>query len=164
MRWRFALWFHDVVAIGDYIALSTNLFIRPDTKKHLMTSKEPKEAGGKPDNVHVPEVARKVDKGQLAQFVTTIKSAEQQVGENIISALHHENTVAVLTTVVVGQDGQQHVVTAALSPDLMQDVQKLLERASEERKEEVPCVGFHCLVNPKDELGGSEDSSEEQNA
>ena len=112
-----------------------------------MTPKEPQDPG-KAGNVRVPEVARKVDAGQLAQFVTTIKSAEQQVGENIISALQHDNTVAVLTTVAVGQDGQQHVITAALSPDLMQDVQKLLERAATERKEEIQCVGFHCLVNP----------------
>ena len=114
-----------------------------------MTQEKPKPA--KPGNVRVPEVARKIDAGQLTQFLTTIKSAEQQVGENIISALQHENTVAVLTTVAVGQDGQQHVITAALSPDLMSDVQKLLERATQERKEEVQCVGFHCLVNPKDE-------------
>ena len=48
------------------------------------------------------QIVEKADPGQLQHFVTTIKSAEQQVGENIISALHHEDTVAVLTTVVVG--------------------------------------------------------------
>ena len=136
---------------------------------HLEISMSPKEETSKPASqekggVVVREVVRKVDAGQLTQFVTAIKSAEQQVGENIISALHHDNTVAVLTTVAVGPDGQQHVVTAALSPDVMKDVQKLLEQAARERKEEVPCVGFHCLVNPKEEFVATDSGSEEQQA
>ena len=31
----------------------------------------------------------------------------------------------------------------------MQQVQELLNSAQQERIEEQPCVGFHCLVNPK---------------
>ena len=95
------------------------------------------------------EVAEKVDARQLQHFVTTIKSAEQQVGENIIQALQHDGTVAVLTTVVVGPDGQQRVVSAALDPKLMSQVQALIMKAQEEREEEEPCVGFHCLIKPK---------------
>lgn len=96
------------------------------------------------------EVAEKVDQRQLQHFVTTIKTAEQQVGENIISALKHDGTVAVLTTVVVGPDGQQRIVSAALDPKMMSQVQALLMKAQDEREEEEPCVGFHCLIKPKD--------------
>lgn len=99
----------------------------------------------------LPNVVEKVDRKQLQQFVTTIKSAETQVGEHVIQALRHDDTVAVLTTVVVGPDGQQRVVSAALDPDLMDQVQSLLVRAEEERKEEEPCFGFHCLIKPKDD-------------
>ena len=95
------------------------------------------------------EVVEKVDPGQMKHFVTTIKTAEAQVGENIISALGHDGTVAVLTTVVMGPDGQQRVVSAALNPQMMNQVQKILTEAQEEREEEEPCVGFHCLIKPK---------------
>ncbi len=95
------------------------------------------------------QVTNNVDSNQIAQFVTTIKNAEQQVGEHIIQALQHEDTVAVITTVVVGDDGQQRVVSAALNPARLQQVQDLLQAATDEREEEEPCVGFHCLVKPK---------------
>lgn len=103
------------------------------------------------DNDQIPQVVTNVDAGQLQHFVTTIKTAEQQVGENIIRALQCNGTVAVLTTVVLGPDGQQRVVSAALNPDMMQNVQEVLKRAAREREEEEPCIGFHCLVKPKRE-------------
>lgn len=105
-----------------------------------------------------PKVVERVDAGQLQHFVTTIKTAEQQVGENIISALQHDGTVAVLTTVVMGQDGKQRVISAALDPNMMSEVQKLLQSAQETREEEEPCVGFHCLMKPK--TNGQSDSTE----
>lgn len=89
------------------------------------------------------------DNGKIAQFVTTIKNAEEQVGEHIIRALQHEDTVAVITTVAMGADGQQRVISAALNPDRMQQVQEILQAAEDEREEEEPCVGFHCLVKRK---------------
>jgi hypothetical protein len=89
------------------------------------------------------------DRAKIAQFVTTIKNAEQQVGEHIIQALQHADTVAVLTTVALGPDGQQRVISAALDPKRMQQVQEILSDAGEEREEEEPCLGFHCLVKPK---------------
>jgi hypothetical protein len=98
-----------------------------------------------------PEVVERVDPRQLQHFVTTIKTPEAQVGENIINALRHDGTVAVLTTVVVGPDGQQRVVSAALDPKMMSEVQRLLMQAAEDREPEQPCVGFHCLVKPKGE-------------
>lgn len=94
-------------------------------------------------------IVEKVDRQQLKQFVTTIRSAEAQVGEHIIGALAHDDTVAVVTTVVMGPDGRQQVVSAALTPDLMNEVQELLVRASQEREEEEPCIGFHCFIKPK---------------
>ncbi len=94
--------------------------------------------------------ADQVDNQEITQFVTAIKNAEQQVGEHIIHALQHDGTVAVITTVAVGPDGQQRVISAALNPDRMQQVQEILQAAEEEREEEEPCVGFHCLVKPKE--------------
>ena len=95
------------------------------------------------------QVAEKVDEVQIKQFVTTIKNAEQQVGEHIVRALQTDDTVAVITTVMMGPDGQQRVISAALDPKRMQQVQEILQAATEERVEEEPCVGFHCLVKPK---------------
>lgn len=88
-------------------------------------------------------------KRKLQQFVTTIKTAEQQVGENIITALQHDDTVAVLTTVVLAPDGQQQLLTAALDPQMMQQVRDVLRRAEQQREHEEPCIGFHCLVKPR---------------
>ena len=110
---------------------------------------EPAPGGPPPAFRESHQVVEKVDGKQLQHFVTQIRTAEQQVGENIIAALQHEKTVAVLTTVVMGPDGQQRVVSAALDPRLMNQVQQLLAQASDEREEEEPCVGFHCLVKPK---------------
>jgi hypothetical protein len=97
----------------------------------------------------LPNVVTKVDRQQLQQFVTTIKSAEAQIGEHIINALQHDDTVAVLTTVVLDSDGRQQLVSAALDPDLMREVQELLIRAAQKREDEEPCFGFHCLVKKK---------------
>ena len=95
------------------------------------------------------QAANEVDRAKIAQFVTTIRNAEQQVGAHIIQALQHDDTVAVITTVAMGADGQQRVISAALNPDRMQQVQEILQAAEEEREEEEPCVGFHCLVKPR---------------
>jgi hypothetical protein len=89
------------------------------------------------------------DRAKVAQFMTTIKNAEQQIGEHIIQALQHADTVAVLTTVVIGPDGQQRVISAALNPNRLQQVQEILTAAETERVEEQPCMGFHCLVKAK---------------
>lgn len=100
-------------------------------------------------NEPAQKVVEKVDPKQMAQFITTIKSAERQVGEHIIQAIQHDDTVAVLTTVVMAPDGQQRVISAALSPAMMSEVQKVLVAAQAEREDEEPCVGFHCLVKAK---------------
>jgi len=116
---------------------------------------DPQDDAGEGESQEMPIPNRqvrspdKVDRAQLAQFVTTIKNAEQQVGEHIIQALQHDDTVAVITTVAMGPDGQQRVISAALNPERMQQVQEILQAAENEREEEEPCVGFHCLVKPK---------------
>ncbi len=118
----------------------------PDTQAPNTSSTDPQL----PDLDSAPMTAAgKVDKDQIVQFVTTIKNAEQQVGENIIAALQHDDTVAVLTTVVIGPDGLQRVVSAALDQERMAEVNKILQAAQQERQDEEPCVGFHCLVKPK---------------
>jgi hypothetical protein len=93
--------------------------------------------------------ADQTDQTQLTQFITTIRNAEEQVGEHIIRALQHADTVAVITTLVIGPDGKQRVISAALNAQRMQQVQDILNTARQERIEEEPCVGFHCLVEPK---------------
>ncbi len=114
---------------------------------NLPSEKQPNEEPS--DESQLVVNAEEVDNDQIQQFVTTIKNAEQQVGEHIIAALQTNDTVAVITTVVMGPDGQQRVVSAALNPERMQQVQDILQAASKEREPEQPCVGFHCLVKSK---------------
>ena len=95
------------------------------------------------------QAADQADQNQITQFITTIRNAEEQVGEHIVRALQHMDTVAVITTLAVGPDGKQRVISAALNAERMQQVQEILSSAEEERIEEEPCVGFHCLMKPK---------------
>ena len=88
-------------------------------------------------------------KSSVTQFVTTIQNPQEQVGQHIIQALQHDDTVAVLTTVAMGADGKQRVISAALDPERLQQVQEILLAAEDEREPEEPCVGFHCLIKPK---------------
>ena len=126
-----------------------------------MTSQNPdKQRPASNDaQVNVPSIVQHVDPKQIKQFVTQIKSAEQQVGEHIVKALQDDETVAVLTTVVVGGDGGQHIVSAALDPSILQQVQHLLRDAQSQRDEEIPCIGFHCLLKRKDQAKEETDKS-----
>ncbi len=113
-------------------------------------SKTPTDESGDMSRLsHSDDVTNDVDPNQIAQFVTTIRNAEQQVGQHIIRALQHDDTVAVITTVAMGPDGLQRIVSAALSPARLRQVQEMLASAEVERQDEEPCVGFHCLVKPK---------------
>ncbi len=105
---------------------------------------------------HLPAVVQDVDTKQIKQFITQIRSAEHQVGEHIITALQDPDTVAVLTTVVIGPEGGQHIVSAGLDPETLEEVQKMLVKAEEDRHEDIPCVGFHCFLKrkPKKEADG----------
>ena len=118
----------------------------PDGREHTA----PPPSRGLPHDSHdLPAVTPDVDSGQIKHFVTQIKSAEHQIGEHILTSLQDPATVAVLTAVVVGPDGGQRIVSAALDPALLHEVQKLLKEAESERDEEIPCVGFHCLLRKK---------------
>jgi hypothetical protein len=103
-------------------------------------------------------------KDQITQFVTTIKNPAEQIGEHVIQALQHDDTVAVLTTVVLGSDGQKRVNSAALDPKRMQQVQEILTDAEQEREAEEPCVGFHCLIKPKKKEGPKAPAGESNSA
>ncbi len=92
---------------------------------------------------------------QVLHFVTSIKDVHQQVGEHVIGALQQPNTVAVVTSVVVGPGGKQHIVSAALDPQKAAMVNQLIAGAQQQRKEEVQCVGYHCIIEPKDDSGKS---------
>ncbi|TWT53711.1 hypothetical protein Pla22_13430 [Rubripirellula amarantea] len=122
-----------------------------ESEEHPSDSEDQNKAPAEPvvTSSKPGEVTNDVDKGKIAQFVTTIRNAEEQVGQHIIAALQHDDTVAVITTVAIGPDGQQRVISAALSPQRMKQVQEILTQAEEERVDEEPCVGFHCLVKPK---------------
>jgi hypothetical protein len=86
---------------------------------------------------------------QVARFVSKVKNLDQQIGEHVLAALQHPDTVAVLTTVVFGPSGEQHIVSASLNPEKMSQVNELLDEAQRERVEDEVCYGFHCLIKPK---------------
>lgn len=113
-----------------------------------MTASEPAKDKGA-ENPKQKQVVQNASAAQIQHFVSTIKNAEQQVGEHVIQALQHADTVAVLTSVVVGPGGQQHIVSAALNPAQAAQINALLQNAVEERVDEEMCVGFHCLIKPK---------------
>lgn len=108
----------------------------------------PQSPNTPPEQPRQPQV-QNASGAEVARFVTTIKNAEQQIGEHVVEALQHPDTVAVLTTVIVGPGGEQHIVSAALNPSKMAEINRLLASAIEEREDEELCFGFHCLVKPK---------------
>ena len=95
------------------------------------------------------EGAKVVAEPQIARFVSKVKNLDQQIGEHVLAALQHPHTVAVLTTVIIGPSGEQHIVSASLSPEKMLQVNQLLEEAQEKRVDDEVCYGFHCLINQK---------------
>ncbi len=111
------------------------------------------ETAPAPDSDTSPGVekqhAQNLPPDEMARFVTSIKNPTQQIGEHVLAALQHPNTMAVLTTVVVGPGGQQHLVSAALDPVKVAQINYLLDSAVEQYEDEEACIGFHCLVNPK---------------
>ena len=95
------------------------------------------------------------DKDIPQQVTSKLMPIEHQVGSNVAAALQDPETVGVLTTVVMGHDGSQYIVSIGLGPDLLWQVQYLLKQAKEERAQGVPCVGFHCSFKGGDEDQGS---------
>lgn len=105
--------------------------------------------------------AKNLEPEEVQRFITSIKNPVHQMGEHVLGALQHPNTMAVLTTIVVGPGGQQHIVSAALNPMQTAQVNQILQNAVQEREDEEVCVGFHCLIKPKkeSEAEGSSESS-----
>ena len=97
----------------------------------------------------MPVLAPHTDVEQIRHLVTPLRTLEQQVGSHVVAALQSENTVAVVTAVVNTPDGQR-IISAALDPHQMARVQEMLGEAAQQRAEEMPCVGFHCFLKPKE--------------
>jgi hypothetical protein len=94
-------------------------------------------------------VSQNMTEQQVARFVSKIKNLEQQVGEHVVAALQHPDTVAVITTIVASPSGEQHIVSAAIDPHRMALINELLSAAEQEREDDEICLGFHCLLTPK---------------
>jgi hypothetical protein len=96
-----------------------------------------------------PEQRDPTDAG-LPQFVTVLTPMEQQVGMHVINALQHPETVAVITTVAMGKDGMQRIVSVGLDPETLQQIEELVVNAREERTKRVPCIGFQCVLEDRE--------------
>ena len=88
--------------------------------------------------------------GGLTHFVSELKSIEDQVGQHVIAALKHEGTVAVLTAVLpaAGSAGER-IASVPLDQELWTQVQELLMHAGEEKAQDVPCIGFQCVLQDR---------------
>jgi hypothetical protein len=83
----------------------------------------------------------------VPHFITPLHPIAVQVGEHVLSAMEHEETVAVLTTITGSINGKQ-VISIPLTAEHMQQVHILIEEIhSSDEPENVPCVGFHCYVD-----------------
>jgi hypothetical protein len=96
---------------------------------------------------------------QPGMVVTHLQSTQQQVGGHVIEALQQQGTVAVLTTVVPGADGQS-IVSVGLDEATLERVRELLANTNVEELPRVPCLGFHCFVNHRGN-GNDEDNEAE---
>ena len=68
----------------------------------------------------------------------------------MLSAMEHEETVAVLTTITGSNQGQQ-VISVPLTAEHMQQVHSLIsEIHTSDEPESVACVGFHCLLDQEE--------------
>ncbi len=84
-------------------------------------------------------------------YVTTLRSIEIQVGEHVIATLQGPDTVAVISAVVVGRKGGQHIVSTPLDQEMLAQVQQMMHATSPERRGRTRCVGFHCHIEDPDE-------------
>jgi hypothetical protein len=83
----------------------------------------------------------------VPHLVSNLQPIAQQVGEHVLAALDHKDTVAVLTTVTGSRNGQQ-VVSIPLTGEHLKKVHGLIEEIHEsDEPERVPCVGFHCFID-----------------
>jgi len=83
----------------------------------------------------------------VPHFITPLHPIANQVGEHVLSALDHEETVAVLTTVTGSKHGQQ-VISVPLTAEQVQKVHGFIEEIHKsDEPERIPCVGFHCVLD-----------------
>jgi len=86
----------------------------------------------------------------VPHFVSPIHTVANQVGEHVLSAMEHEDTVAVLTTITGSALGKQ-VVSIPLTANHVQQVRGIIEEIhSSNEPEHVPCVGFHCCLDQEE--------------
>ena len=102
------------------------------------------------DSTNEPEEKGIEKKEGVPHFVTPLHPIASQVGEHVLSALQHEETVAVLTTVTGSTHGQQ-IISIPLSAEHVQQVHAFIEEIHQsDEPEHVPCVGFHCFLDTDD--------------
>ena len=86
-------------------------------------------------------------------IATPMVKMTEQVGQNVLTALGQEDTVAVLSTLVPGLQADR-IVSVPLSPQQLGEVQALLANLVPPEpvaEEDMPCVGFHCdMERPSD--------------
>jgi hypothetical protein len=86
----------------------------------------------------------------VPHLITPLLPIARQVGEHVLSALEHEETVAVLTTVTGSNHGQQ-VVSIPLTAKHVQQVHGFIEEIHESNEpQDIPCVGFHCFLDQEE--------------
>ena len=90
------------------------------------------------------EIEKKVE--GVPTLVTPLHPIDRQVGEHVLTAMEHEDTVAVLTT-ITGSKGGPQVISIPLNQEHLSKVHALIEEIHEsDEPEHVPCVGFHCFI------------------
>ncbi len=86
----------------------------------------------------------------VPHLVTPLLPMARQVGEHVMSALEHEETVAVLTTITGSNHGQQ-IVSIPLTAEHVQRVHGFIEEIHEsDEPQDIPCVGFHCFLEQEE--------------
>lgn len=86
----------------------------------------------------------------VPHFVSPIHTIANQVGEHVLLAMEHEETVAVLTTITGSSHGQQ-VISIPLSAEHVQQVHGFIEDIhSSNEPQDIPCVGFHCFLDQEE--------------
>lgn len=84
-------------------------------------------------------------------LISPLHPISLQIGEHVLAAMEHEETVAVLTTITGSRSGPQ-VVSIPLGPDHLLKVHEFLKEIHQsEDPQNIPCVGFHCYIDQKEE-------------
>ena len=96
------------------------------------------------------------DEKKSTQFITTLQPIAHQVGDHLMAALARPDSVAVITTVVPGISSDR-IISMPLNTEQLIGVQEILSTikkdadAQEIKDSETPCIGFHCVINRRNE-------------